>query len=248
MRAISTALLTATVLFTTALSIPAADLRNFEDATLRSVQFVDASEGWAVGDDGVVCHTYDGGKTWERQKTGVRASLRSVYFVLPYRGVGWIAGREELPGGGSVGVILFTNDAGVTWQRLLPNAMPGLNLVRFIDATTGFLLGDGNEQFSSGVFKTTDAGKTWEPVSGPRTTSWFAGDFQDARTGIVARAGASSPTFAPHPLPSPQGERGEGVRGSSAPPRSTGSTADPSSACKSSTARRRLPWPWDRAA
>src|SRR6266511_6387327 len=67
--------------------------RHFDDASLHAVQFADAKEGWAVGDEGVVWHTIDGGDTWERQTTGVRASLRSVYFLDPYRG--WIAGREE---------------------------------------------------------------------------------------------------------------------------------------------------------
>ena len=44
---------------------------------LRCIQFVDENEGWAAGDDGVVWHTINGGKTWERQPTGTRASLRA---------------------------------------------------------------------------------------------------------------------------------------------------------------------------
>src|SRR5262245_13047105 len=74
MRPVLAALCAAAVL------VPAAragDLRNFEDAALHAVQFVDASEGWAAGDEGVVWHTIDGGKNWERQPTGARASLRS---------------------------------------------------------------------------------------------------------------------------------------------------------------------------
>ncbi len=38
-----------------------ADLRNFEDAALRAVQFWDNREGWAVGDEGVIWHSIDGG-------------------------------------------------------------------------------------------------------------------------------------------------------------------------------------------
>src|SRR6476661_2484424 len=114
----------------------AADPRHFDDAALHAVQFVDAKEGWAAGDEGVVWHTIDGGDTWERQTTGVRASLRSIHFLDPYRG--WIAGREELPGGGSVGVLLYTEDGGLKWHRLLNNAVPGLNHIRFGDAKTGY--------------------------------------------------------------------------------------------------------------
>ena len=56
----------------------AAEIRAFEDATLRAVHFVDDNVGWAVGDDGVVWNTLDAGKHWDRQSTGVNASLRPV--------------------------------------------------------------------------------------------------------------------------------------------------------------------------
>ena len=77
----------------------AGDLRYFEDASLHAVQFVDAQEGWAVGDEGVIWHTIDAGQHWERQPSGVRASLRALHFLDGF--TGWVAGREELPGGGS---------------------------------------------------------------------------------------------------------------------------------------------------
>src|SRR5215470_4635897 len=104
MRPILAALLAGAVL--TPL-VRAGEPAHFEDAALNAVQFVDKDEGWTVGDEGVVWHTIDGGKNWERQPTGVRASLRSIHFLNPY--TGWIAGREELPhGSGSAGVLLFT--------------------------------------------------------------------------------------------------------------------------------------------
>lgn len=174
------------ILLTIIVAVPvrAADLRHMEDATLRSVFFIDDKEGWIAGDEGVILHTIDGGKTWERQATGVRASLRSVHFLDPFKG--WAVGREELPYGmGSAGVVLYTTDGGLEWKRQLPGAVPGLNGVRFIDAKTGFFLGDGSDLYPSGLFKTTDAGRTWEPVPGPRTTTWLAGDFYDAANGIL---------------------------------------------------------------
>jgi hypothetical protein len=45
----------------------AGDRRHLEDATLRSVFFIDTQEGWVVGDAGVILHTLNGGKTWEQQ-------------------------------------------------------------------------------------------------------------------------------------------------------------------------------------
>ena len=158
--------------------VHAADLRNFNDAALHAIQFIEDNgtslEGWAVGDDGVVWHTTDGGNNWDLLPTGTRASLRSLQFLTPW--TGWVAGREELPnGGGSVGVLLYTVDGGSTWRRVLFNALPGLNLVHFVDEKTGFVTGDGTEPYPSGVFKTDDGGRKWQPVPGPRCPSWFAG-------------------------------------------------------------------------
>jgi len=155
----------------------AAEIRHVEDAAIRAITFVDEREGWAVGDEGVIWHTIDGGTTWERQASGVRASLRSVYFPTPYNGIGWIAGREERPGGGSIGVVLFTRDGGVAWRRILVNSLPGLHLVKFVDAQTGYLAGEGTDAFPSGVFATTNGGRSWQPVPGARATCWRAGDF-----------------------------------------------------------------------
>jgi photosystem II stability/assembly factor-like uncharacterized protein len=160
---------------------------HFDDAALQAVQFVDREEGWAVGDEGVVWHTIDGGQTWERQLTGVRASLRSLHFLNPY--TGWVVGREEQPHGAvSVGVVLFTQDGGLKWRRAGQNTLPGLNHVRFVDNKTGFVVGDGCDQFATGVFGTTDSGRTWKPVRGPHSPGWFAADFRDGQTGILAGA------------------------------------------------------------
>ncbi len=165
---------------------PAGDLRNFEDAPLHAVQFVDAREGWAAGDEGVIWHTIDGGQTWERQPTGVRASLRSLHFLNPY--TGWAAGREEISSGGSAGVLLYTRDGGVKWQRVTLNALPGLNRVRFADAKTGFIAGDGSDQYPSGVFTTADSGRTWLPLAGKRATTWLAADLLDGGNGALGGA------------------------------------------------------------
>jgi photosystem II stability/assembly factor-like uncharacterized protein/tetratricopeptide (TPR) repeat protein len=160
------------------------DLRCFEDAALHAVQFVDEKEGWAAGDEGVVWHTMDGGQSWERQPTGMRSSLRAIHFLNPY--TGWIAGREELPHGqGSTGVLLFTRDGGLKWQRVGSNYFPGLERVQLLNNRLGFAVGDGSEQFPTGVFRTSDSGRTWHALPGPRCPGWLAADFQDDQTGAL---------------------------------------------------------------
>jgi photosystem II stability/assembly factor-like uncharacterized protein len=169
-----------------ALPAPAADLRYFDDASLHAVQFIDADVGWAVGDEGVVWKTIDGGTTWERQPTGVRGSLRSLHALTPL--VVWVAGREELPGGGSTGVVLFTRDGGEKWVRLFANTLPGLNCVRFGDANNGCFVGDSSDQYPTGVFLTSDGGRNLRAVKGARCTSWLGADFQGGKTGALTGA------------------------------------------------------------
>src|ERR1019366_10738426 len=80
------------------------------------------------------------------------------------------------------------SDGGLAWKMQLANTLPGLNQVRFVDQKTGYLLGDGCDRFPTGMFRTTDSGQNWEPVAGPRTTSWLAADFLDGKTGIFGGA------------------------------------------------------------
>lgn len=182
------------VILTLAPAAFAVDLTHAPSRSLHGVHFYDAKEGWAVGDEGLILHTIDGGDTWEPQTSGTKASLRGVTFLD--ESIGWAVGREERPyGGGSVGVVLFTRDGGIKWQRLLDNSLPGLSAVRFAGNNVGFLMGDGADPFASGLFRTTDGGKSWIPVKGTRTPAWSAGDFQDAKNGVLVGPGGKLSTY-----------------------------------------------------
>lgn len=165
-------------------SAPAAD--GAADATLplRAVRFADAREGWAAGDGGIVLHTIDAGKTWERQPTATRASLRGLAMLTPY--TGFAVGRTELPGGGSAGVVLRTADGGATWAEVNVSPLPGLNTVHFIDEATGFAAGDCTDAFPAGAFRTTDGGRTWQALRGPRVGRYSACDGPRADAGLFA--------------------------------------------------------------
>ena len=89
---------------------------------------------------------------------GTRASLRSLHFLTPMNG--WVAGREELPqGGGSVGVLLYTRDGGITWVELtttVPNVQRVLDHGPLTLATTyQYRIAAVNAEMSSSLRRET---------------------------------------------------------------------------------------------
>ncbi len=63
---------------------------------LKSVSFLDRSNGWAVGDNGTVLFTSNGGAQWNAQRVGTTANLYGVSFVLLSYGrvIGWAVGAN----------------------------------------------------------------------------------------------------------------------------------------------------------
>ncbi len=167
-----------------------------DDAPLHAVQFVDPVEGWAVGDEGAILHTIDGGKSWERQRSGTAASLRRVQMLSPY--VGWAVGRVESPySNDAQGVVLGTADGGGTWREVTTQALPGLNTVQFLDERCGFVAGDSTDRHPTAAFRTADGGRTWQALRGPRCA--HAGGWQalDARSaGHALLLGDAAPALA----------------------------------------------------
>ncbi|NML97745.1 glycosyl hydrolase [Paraburkholderia sp. RP-4-7] len=109
---------------------------------LTAVAFPTPSEGWAVGHDGVILHTSNGGMNWSKQLDGRISNERFVAYYrsaaargdtsaapyqkqeennakggasLPYLDV-WFDNAEHGYAVGSFGSFAVTNDGGRTWQ------------------------------------------------------------------------------------------------------------------------------------
>lgn len=72
---------------------------------MLDVFFVDASNGWAVGEVGQILGTSDGGATWVGQHSGVSSRLTQVRFVSTT--TGWAVGDGA--------TVVRTTDGGATW-------------------------------------------------------------------------------------------------------------------------------------
>ena len=112
---------------------------------LTAVQFVDAKLGWAVGHDGVILNTTDGGDSWTLQLDGRRANDELVAAME--RKVGAEPGSERAK------ALL----AEAKRYREQGADKPFLD-VWFADARQGYAVGAYNL-----IVRTDDGGRTWEP-------------------------------------------------------------------------------------
>ncbi len=117
---------------------------------MNTVSFVNANDGWAVGEGsdlggaGTIVATTDGGVTWSPQSAGTDSTLSGVTFVDAEHG--W------LPEGDS---IYATSDGGATWTA--HDAGIPVTAVSFADDSYGDAVGPGGA-----VATTTDGGVTWQ--------------------------------------------------------------------------------------
>ena len=97
------------------------------------VYFADARIGWAVGFDGTIRATRDGGEHGHLESSGTDKGLAGVYFADAR--TGWAVG--------SGGTILATRDGGAHWQSQSSGTDKGLLGVYFADVRTGWAVGEG---------------------------------------------------------------------------------------------------------
>src|SRR5205809_2891231 len=158
------------------------------------VQFVDESAGWAVGPNGEILATIDGGKTWTGQYGGP-LKITGVQFVDDHHG--WAVGE----GGG----LLRTVDGGGSWESVSSDS---LTSVDFASPSVGWAIRSGSRV----RVKTTDGGQTW--TSGglavdsvcavDASTAWAAGPGEGGISFLKTVDGGTS--WNDHPIAVPQGE------------------------------------------
>lgn len=112
---------------------------------LTAAHFPIAAKGWAVGHDGVILHSTDGGQSWGRQLDGRQAAKLILSHYERH-------GQKDNPA---------IADIVAEAKRMLAEGpdLPFLN-VWFEDEKTGYAIGAFNL-----ILKTSDGGKSWVPIS-----------------------------------------------------------------------------------
>ncbi|MBK8151139.1 MAG: hypothetical protein IPK58_23770 [Acidobacteria bacterium] len=68
------------------------DFGTIKNNSFETVKFVDAGTGWAIGADGLIVVTHDGGRTWQKQASNTKFDLVDILFTK--QNVGWILGNN----------------------------------------------------------------------------------------------------------------------------------------------------------
>ena len=135
-----------------AVRTPPLALPAYEAADLKAVFFLNERAGWAVGDDGTILATSNGGATWAAQTSGSKAGLTSVQFTSDGQR-GWAVGIE--------GTILATSNGGATWAAQTSGSKAGLTSVQFTsDGQRGWAVG-----IEGTILATRNGGKAWSAAS-----------------------------------------------------------------------------------
>ena len=153
------------------------------ETSYSDVIFVDQHNGWVVGENGLIIHTNDGGKSWEYQQKGEISELYSVDFIDSLRG--WATGSDfDSTTGLFLGKILRTDNGGEKWSIY----ETGYNVfydICFVDSSRGWAVG-----LNGVIYHTTDGGVSWKQQPSGTTRTLISVVFIDSLTGWVA-AGSS---------------------------------------------------------
>ena len=174
-----------------------------EDATINDTFWIDDQYAWAVGDQGLILRTTDGGQTWLSSESAgldlddnrsleqklanprplsqtnelmqLTCSFKSVCFVDRKRG--WVAGNFHVPYLESTrSVMLWTGDGGKSWSELKGSLLPEINRIVFQDVLGGWALGRSGHLFNTGVFSTSTGGRNWSVTDSDNRSNWIDGE------------------------------------------------------------------------
>src|SRR4028119_2174632 len=148
-------------LFGVLVSVAAAQTRGWlwqnplpQGNAIHALRFAaDKQHGWAIGSDGAILRTEDGGYEWEAQRAPVQTTLYGLF----------VKDKNTALAVGARGVVLTTENGGERWTLRPTDVRDHLYNVAFAgdDARHGWACGTYGR-----IIATTDGGRTWrEQVS-----------------------------------------------------------------------------------
>jgi photosystem II stability/assembly factor-like uncharacterized protein len=143
---------------------------------VNGLSFANTSDGIAVGTNGEIIHTTDGGANW--------TLFASVPSSTTQYGVAMTSSTTAVSVGAG-GTVWTTTNGGLTWTAA-GGVIPAITYfgVSFANASDGWAVGQ-----SGTIIATTNGGATWAPETSGTTNDLYAVSFADASHGHAVGSG-----------------------------------------------------------
>ncbi len=138
---------------------------------MRDFTFSDNTHGWAVGKDGVLMNTTDGGNLWVDQGNIIDEDLEAVSFSDNNNGL--IVGKNNLA--------IRTTDGGNNWVDAEASANEDFTTTFFADVNHAWIAGRNGE-----ILHTSNSGNSWTSQFSPVDEDFSAMYFLDGSNGFIA--------------------------------------------------------------
>lgn len=140
--------------------------------TLQDIAAWDAQRAVAVGNQGVVLRTIDGGATWAPVLAPLSTIANKLMRVRAFSdGEAWAVGEA--------GAVLHTRDYGANWHRAAPEEDAAWNDVHRVGSRI-ILVGEFGR-----IRVSRDSGTSWADAVSPVRSSLMSVSFRDATTGMA---------------------------------------------------------------
>lgn len=137
---------------------------------LKTIHFFDENTGYVAGEFDLL-KTVNGGNTWEK----VSGGMKSMCFITKDKIFELVPDEFDL-----YEYVMKTINGGSTWVQIASSSGYHINGIFFIDAATGYHVGDNGR-----IFKTTNGGMSWTQLVSGSTDNLYLPFFVDNNVGYV---------------------------------------------------------------
>jgi photosystem II stability/assembly factor-like uncharacterized protein len=139
------------------------DLILAKSKSLTSVKFIDSQNGWAVGEEGTIIKTTNGGINW--QQIGGNPIISQWLITTVDLNEIFVIDKNNLWIAGDYGTVLFTTDGGNTWHIDLSITFNYFSGLYFIDPNTAIFVGGGGTILKADISNLTSVPKTKDVIA-----------------------------------------------------------------------------------
>lgn len=151
-------------------------------AAINDIYFRDKEAGFLLAGNSIFV-TQDNGTRWDQSRSflpaefeGNDVELYSVRFSSKKKG--WVVGSISRNDRVVDSILVYTNDAGETWQRQRAPSRLELIHIDFVSDKRGWIVGDGGT-----ILFTRDEGESWTKQNSGTTGTLYHIDFRDDKKG-----------------------------------------------------------------